>query len=165
MSIDTREALSPPEEVAGSPELAAAAPASTIRPGTSGSAAPMDARVRPAWGSGHARVPVAGWAVVSGAVGRLVQLVWLSVACLDLILLLDFVFRIIRAQDSGFAHAIYLVGSTVAGPFAGIFANVARPAGVNFAWDDLLAVVVYTIAGLILTSLIGSLGPRRRRIV
>lgn len=93
----------------------------------------------------------------------LVSLVWLAVGIINLVLVLDFVFRMIGASDSGFVHGVYRVGSTLASPFNGIFTNVAHQFNnYTLTWSDLVAMVLCTIAGLILVRIIRAVGPRPR---
>jgi hypothetical protein len=88
-------------------------------------------------------------------VARLVQLVWTAAFLLDAILVLDFVFRLIGSVNIGFVHATYVVGSTVAGPFVGIFAQLGHPGGLVLTWSDAVALVLYTIgAGLLVRLLL-----------
>ena len=83
------------------------------------------------------------------------RVVWAVVGIVDAVLLLDFVFRLIAASDDGFAHAVFSFGSTVAAPFDGIFANVGRIAGYAFRWSDLVVVLICTLAGFIVTRVLG----------
>ncbi len=97
--------------------------------------------------------------------GSLVSLVWLAVAIVDTILVLDFVFRLIGASDQGFVHGVYVIGSTLASPFNGIFASVAHQFPYTLTWSDLVALVLCTIAGWIMVRLIRAASPRRRQVV
>jgi hypothetical protein len=99
---------------------------------------------------------------VSTMTNTLASLVWLAVGIVDTILVLDFVFRLIGANDEGFVHGVYVVGSTLASPFNGIFASVAHQFPYTFTWSDLVALVLCTMAGWLVVRLIRAAGPRRR---
>ncbi len=101
---------------------------------------------------------------MSTMTGGVVSLVWLAVAIVDAILVLDFVFRLIGASDEGFVHAIYVIGSTLASPFNGIFTSVAHQFPYTLTWSDLVALVLCTIAGWIVVRLIRAASPRRRPV-
>ena len=92
----------------------------------------------------------AGWTA-----GHLfIRLVWLVVGVIDAIVGLDFVFRLIVARDTGFAHVIMVAGSTLASPFNGIFASVPRFSNLTLQWSDLL---------VFLLAIAARLGPDRAR--
>ena len=116
----------------------------------------------PAMGPGSRRISFAR--IVPAVAGRLAQLVWVIVGVVDAILVLDFAFRLIGARDTGFVHGVYTVGSTLASPFSGIFANVPRLGGYTLTWSDGVAVLLCTIAGWAIVRLIRIAGgPRHRR--
>jgi hypothetical protein len=102
----------------------------------------------------------AGWTA-----GHLfIRLVWLVVGVIDAIVGLDFVFRLIAARDTGFAHVIMVAGSTLASPFDGIFASVPRFSNLTLQWSDLLVFLLAIAGGWVLTGLValamrGSRGP------
>ena len=91
-------------------------------------------------------------AVPAGFRGR--QLVWVAIAIVDIILALDFIFYIAGANDTGFAHAIYVMGGALAAPFRGIFATTLTPGNHPVIWTDLLAIVVYSIAAWIVDRIV-----------
>lgn len=103
-----------------------------------------------------------GHSVLLATTRTLAKVVWAVVGIVNVVLLLDFVFRLIAARDDGFAHAIFSFGSTVAGPFDGIFANVGRIAGYAFRWSDLVVVLICTLAGFLVTGMLGRAGNRQR---
>jgi hypothetical protein len=115
------------------------------RPVTSGSTSGM-------WQRGHS--------VLLVTTRTLAKVVWAVVGIVNVVLLLDFVFRLIAARDDGFAHAVFSFGSTVAGPFDGIFAGVGRIAGYAFRWSDLVVVLICTLAALLVTRMLGRAGSR-----
>jgi hypothetical protein len=100
---------------------------------------------------------------VAGTVLRvLVRVVWAIVGIVDLLVMLDFVFRLIGARDEGFAHAVFSFGSTLASPFDGIFANVVSVGGYALRWSDLVVVFLCTLAGFIVSRTL-ALAPTRKR--
>jgi hypothetical protein len=92
----------------------------------------------------------------------LLSVLYLVVSAVCLILAFDFVFRLVGANNAGFAAWIYAVGDTLGAPFDSIF-NQA-PAIVNgtiVRWGDLVGIVVYSVvAGLIgrVTGLLAATG-------
>lgn len=127
-----------------------ATPTQTTRP-----SAPVAARRR-RFAPRHA-----AWAMTSA----LARLVWLVVAIVDAILALDFVFRLIGAQDEGFVHAVFVVGSTLASPFNGIFASVAHQFPYALTWSDLVALVLCTVAGWLVVRLVRAFSSRPKLFV
>jgi hypothetical protein len=101
-----------------------------------------------------------GHSVLLVTTRTLAKVVWAVVGIVNAVLLLDFVFRLIAARDDGFAHAVLSFGSTVAGPFDGIFASVGRIAGYAFRWSDLVVVLIITLAAVIVTRMLGRAGSR-----
>ena len=107
-----------------------------------------------------AAAPAAGTSVYSSRVGvypvgyRTIQLIWLIAGVVDIILALDFIFKAANANNTGFAHYIYRLGGWLAAPFSGIFNNTTTANGTVFRWQDVLAVVVYTIAAWIVAKLV-----------
>jgi hypothetical protein len=96
-----------------------------------------------------------GHDVLLAATRALARVVWAVVGIVDAVLLLDFVFRLIAAKDDGFAHTVFSFGMTIAAPFDGIFANVGHIAGYAFRWSDLVVVLLCTLAGFIVTRMLG----------
>ncbi|HWF56840.1 MAG TPA: hypothetical protein VG520_00630 [Candidatus Dormibacteraeota bacterium] len=94
----------------------------------------------------------------------LVRLVWAAVAIVNLVVMLDFVFRLIGAKNEGFAHAVMSFGSTVASPFDGIFASVGSLGGYALRWSDLVVVVLCGLAGLVVTRILLLARTGRRRL-
>jgi hypothetical protein len=101
---------------------------------------------------------------VGTVVRVLVRVIWAVVGIVNLLVLLDFVFRLIGARDEGFAHAVFSFGSTLASPFDGIFANVGRLGGYALRWSDLVVVFLCTLAGFIVTRALAFARTRRRAI-
>jgi len=93
---------------------------------------------------------------------RLARLIWLAVAIVDAILVLDFVFRLIAARDTGFVHGIFVIGSAMASPFTGIFASVPPISHYTFTWSDLVPMLLVTVVGWIAVRLIRNTGLRTR---
>lgn len=91
------------------------------------------------------------------------QIVWFIVGVLNVILALDFVLRLLAANDTGFAHLIYSLGRVLAAPFDGIFGNNVVDGQYYLRWSDLLGIVVYSLIGWGITKLIKiSMAPRDR---
>jgi len=97
---------------------------------------------------------------------RVKQLIWLVVGLADAVVGLDFLFRLIAAGNTGFAHLIFVAGSWLSAPFDGIFASVPRIPGLTLRWSDLLVIAIATILGLTVVRLAGLSGVgRRQRVV
>jgi hypothetical protein len=92
--------------------------------------------------------------VVTPVGSRLQSTVWLAVGIVDLILALDFVFKLLAAANVGFVGFITMVAGSLAAPFRGVLAS-SVPSGHYFYWPDVLAIVVFLIAAWIVVSLIG----------
>lgn len=108
-----------------------------------------------------APVATSGYSVGS----RLIQLVWLLAGVADIILALDFAFRAVPANNTGFAHYIYRLGGWLAAPFDGIFNTTTANHGTSvFRWSDVLAVVIYTVAAWIVARLVRITTPGRRTV-
>jgi hypothetical protein len=92
------------------------------------------------------------------------RVVWLLVGLLDAVLALDFVFRLIGSSDTGVVGGVYRVGSTVASPFAGIFAGLPHSGAYVLTWSDAAAAVAVTIVGWTVAWLVAAPARRFRRI-
>ena len=99
-------------------------------------------------------------ATVTPMSSRLQSAVWLVVGVVDVILALDFVFKLLAAANVGFVGFITGVAGSLNAPFRGVLATSA-PSGHYFDWPDVVAVVVYSIAALVVVSLIRILAGRR----
>lgn len=93
--------------------------------------------------------------------GRMVEL---AIGIVAVFLAFDFIFHAAGAADVGFGAFIFTVGTALAAPFAGIFKVTYATSGTLIVWADVLAMVVYAIAAVIVVKLIamGS-GQRARR--
>jgi hypothetical protein len=60
---------------------------------------------------------------------------------------------------------VFVVGSTLASPFDGIFAGVAHQLPYALTWSDPVVLVLCTVAGWLLVRLIRFADPRHRRVV
>ena len=96
---------------------------------------------------------------------RFTQLVWLIVGILDVILALDFIFRLAKANNTGFVNFIYTCAQPLAAPFDGIFGVTVSPASYIARWGDIVAIVIYTLIGIGVTTLIRILMTPRRPVV
>ncbi|MFZ0995373.1 MAG: hypothetical protein WAO09_05265 [Candidatus Dormiibacterota bacterium] len=94
---------------------------------------------------------------------RLGEPIGLAILIVDLFLALDFVFRAVAASRDGFVNVVDRVGDALAGPFAGIFHDT-HAVGHTTYWAALIALIVYTVAALILIRIVHLLtSPRRSR--
>ncbi|MFZ0169094.1 MAG: hypothetical protein WAL64_06680 [Candidatus Dormiibacterota bacterium] len=94
---------------------------------------------------------------------RLLELIGLAILVVDLFLALDFVFRAVAASRDGFVQVVDRVGDALASPFAGIF-HTNHAVGHTTFWAALIALVVYTLAALILIRIIHLItSPMRTR--
>ncbi len=84
----------------------------------------------------------------------LASVVWLIVGVLDVVLAFDFLFRALKANDTGFADLIYSIGGALAAPFDGIFGATVTNTSYVVRWGDLLAIAIYTLVGMAIVSLI-----------
>jgi hypothetical protein len=106
--------------------------------------------------------------VVRGRTGpsahdRLGELIVLAILVVDLFLALDFVFRAVAASRDGFVQVVDRVGNALASPFAGIFKS-SHAVGHTTFWAALIALVVYSLAALILIRIVHLLtSPMRRQ--
>jgi len=104
--------------------------------------------------------------VTSIAEYRVRQVIWLLVGVVDAVVGLDFVFRLVSASNTGFAHLVFVAGSWLAGPFDGIFARVPRISGLTLRWSVILVLVLASVVGWMVVRLAGLSGRgRRQRIV
>lgn len=85
---------------------------------------------------------------------RAIQLVWFVIGVINAILALDFVLRLLAANNVGFAHLIYGLGRVFAAPFDGIFNITVADGASVIKWSDLLAIVVYSLIGWGITKLV-----------
>jgi hypothetical protein len=112
-----------------------------------------------------AAAPVATSTGASSVGSRLIQLVGLIAGVVDIILALDFAFRAVPANNTGFAHYIYRLGGWLAAPFDGIFNTTTANHGTSvFRWSDVLAVVIYSVAAWIVARLVRITTPSRRSV-
>ena len=115
-------------------------------------ATPPPAGSPPAAYSGERVVTSRSMAVPAGFRGS--QMVWVSIAIVDLFLALDFIFFAAGANNVGFGSIVYTVGGALAAPFRGIFNITTAPQGHPLQWADILALVIYTLAAWLVTRLI-----------
>ncbi|MGO8686079.1 MAG: hypothetical protein ACLQT7_02675 [Candidatus Dormibacteria bacterium] len=123
-------------------------------------------QAKPAPEGGGARRRIRVQLVRSMAEFRVKQLIWLVVGLVDAVMGFDFLFRLIAASNTGFAHLIFVAGSWLSGPFDGIFANAPPIPGLTLRWSDLLVIAIATILGWLVVRLAGLSGVgRRQRVV
>ena len=97
---------------------------------------------------------------VAPMASRAKSTVWLAVGVVDVVLALDFVFKLLASAAVGFVGFIASVAAALAAPFRGVLAtSVATGRYAN--WPDVVAIVVYLIAAWIVVSLVGIMAGRR----
>ncbi len=89
------------------------------------------------------------------------RIVGLAAGIVLIFLGFDFSFHAAGAANVGFGAFIYTIGGALAAPFAGIFKTAYTTSGTLIVWADLLAVVVYAIAAVIVVKMV-SMGTDQR---
>jgi hypothetical protein len=82
------------------------------------------------------------------------RLVGLAAGIVFIFLGFDFIFHAAGAANVGFGAFIFTIGGALAAPFAGIFKTTYATPGTLIIWADVLAVVVYAIAAVIVVKLV-----------
>ncbi len=85
---------------------------------------------------------------------RLGELIWVCALVVDAFLGLDFLFRALALSHDGFVQVVEKVGGSLARPFSGLFSAGAPTVGHTAFWPALVALVVYTLAALVLIRLL-----------
>jgi hypothetical protein len=116
------------------------------------------ARVGPT-GSGEQTVTRTTGTVAPMA-SRAKSAVWLAVGVVDVVLALDFVFKLLASTAVGFVGFIASVAAALAAPFRGVLTSSVAT-GHYAHWRDVVAILVYLIAAWIVVSLIGIMAGRR----
>jgi hypothetical protein len=106
--------------------------------------------------------PVAGYSAVGTSQAttvvplgyRVSQAIWLVVGIMDVILALDFVFRLAKANATGFVNFIYNLAGPLAAPFDGIFGVTITNHSYVSRWGDIVAIVIYSLIAAALTALV-----------
>jgi uncharacterized integral membrane protein len=101
-------------------------------------------------------------------VSRVIQFVWFVTAVIGLLLSIRLVLRMINANTAAdFAAFVYSLSQPLVAPFLGIVADLELSPGYYLEWSTLIALVIYILAGALLTWLIRVIfaGPRARRTV
>ena len=98
---------------------------------------------------------------MTSVASKLQSLVWLAVGVVDLILALDFVFKLLASANVGFVRLISMVAGSLAAPFRGVLTSSVPSSGHYFYWPDVVAMLVFLIAAWIVVSLIGITAGRR----
>lgn len=89
------------------------------------------------------------------------SLVWLAAGVVEILLAVDFIFKLSAANGVGFVAFISDVAGALSSPFRGIFnVSVAAPAHLVY-WPDVVAMVVYLVAAWIVVALVGILSAPR----
>ncbi len=90
------------------------------------------------------------------------QTIWLILGLVDLVLAIDFVFKILAANSVGFVSFIAQVAGAISAPFSGVF-RTATSNGHLIYWPDVIALVVWTFAGWFVVRMIAiAAAPRMR---
>jgi sugar phosphate permease len=97
---------------------------------------------------------------VAPMASRAKSTVWLAVGVVDLVLALDFVFKLLASTAVGFVGFIASVATALAAPFRGVMATSVTT-GHYANWPNVVGIVVYLIAAWIVVSLIGITATRR----
>lgn len=140
-----------------------APPTDTQDPPVSTTQPAYTTRPAPVQGSEVRETKVAPQRTGPSAHDRLSELIGLAILVVDLFLALDFVFRAVAVSRDGFVQVVDRVGNALASPFAGIFKN-SHAVGHTTFWAALIALVVYTLAALILIRIVHLLtSPLRRQ--
>ncbi|MBI4948206.1 YggT family protein [Candidatus Berkelbacteria bacterium] len=79
--------------------------------------------------------------------------IWYLVGIIDLLLVLDIVFKLFGAKSVGFASFLYSITNFFAAPFRGIFPN-PKIEGAYFDTAAFVAIIVYILVGWIVARLI-----------
>lgn len=82
------------------------------------------------------------------------SLLWVALGVVNVILALDFIFLLAGANDVGFGHIVYGVGGALNAPFRDLFNITVTRHGHPVQWADLIAIVIYTVAAVIIDRLI-----------
>jgi len=85
---------------------------------------------------------------------RWTQAVWLAIGIVDIVLAMDFVFKILAANETGFVSFVAQVAGSIAAPFQGTFSEQTLTTGHVTHWADVVAIIVYTIGAWIVARLI-----------
>ncbi|MGA9113367.1 MAG: hypothetical protein WB802_06160 [Candidatus Dormiibacterota bacterium] len=91
------------------------------------------------------------------------RIVGLAAGIVFIFLGFDFIFRAAGAADVGFGAFVYTIGGALAAPFAGIFKTASTTSGTVIVWADILAVVVYAIAAVIVAKVVSMSSDQRAR--
>lgn len=91
---------------------------------------------------------------------RVKSAVWLAVGVVDVIMALDFIFKLLASANVGFVGFISGVAGALAAPFSGVL-TASVSTGHYAYWADVAGIVVYTIAAGIVVALVGIMAARR----
>ena len=91
---------------------------------------------------------------------RLKSTVWLAVGIVDVVMALDFIFKLVASANVGFVGFIYSVAGALSSPFRGVLTSSVSTGRYAY-WPDVVGIVVYLIAAGIVVGLIGIMAARR----
>jgi hypothetical protein len=154
-----------PESAVGPQATAAPGEPVATTESVPGPPAPAPAAVTPTAPAASAaqtgrRIPPPGVSLAADVGGRLRELTWLAAGVVDLFLVLDFALRAVGPPRDGFVAVVTRTGDALASPFLGIVPATAPRLGLTNDWSLVLAVVIYTLAALVVVRLLAVLlGP------
>jgi hypothetical protein len=91
---------------------------------------------------------------------RLKSTVWLAVGVVDVILALDFIFKLLASANVGFVGFISSVAGALSSPFRGVLTSSVSTGHYAY-WADVVGIVVYLVAAGVVVGLIGIMSARR----
>ncbi|MGC2192851.1 MAG: hypothetical protein WA751_11030 [Candidatus Dormiibacterota bacterium] len=86
--------------------------------------------------------------------------VWLAAGVVDVIMALDFVFKLLASANVGFVGFISGVAGALSTPFSGVLTSSVSTGHYTY-FPDVAGIVVYTIAAGIVVALVGIVAARR----
>ncbi|MGH7641032.1 MAG: hypothetical protein ACREN7_07230 [Candidatus Dormibacteria bacterium] len=92
---------------------------------------------------------------------RVTSAIWLAALIVDVILALDFIFRILGAAQVGFVAFIAGIASRLSIPFQGVVATTVGSGRLAY-WPDVVGIVVYSILAAIAVGIVAILIGRSR---
>jgi hypothetical protein len=86
--------------------------------------------------------------------------VWLAAGVVDVIMALDFIFKLLASANVGFVGFISGVAGALSAPFSGVLTSTVSTGHYTY-FPDVAGIVVYTIAAGIVVALVGIMAARR----
>jgi len=91
---------------------------------------------------------------------RIKSAVWLAVGVVDVILALDFVFKLLASASVGFVGFISGVAGALSAPFSGVITSSVSTGHYAY-WADVAGMVIYLVLAVIVVALVGIMAARR----